>query len=55
MPTFFYADDGAIICKDRLTLIKVIEILQQWSEKYRMVINKEKSAIMKFRRYTKSL
>ena len=43
---FMYADDTALICRNRKELEKGIKVLENWSEENGLTINKKKSGVM---------
>jgi hypothetical protein len=46
MNILLYADDIAILFKDETELLKLIEILNNWTIIYNLKINKDKSGIL---------
>ena len=42
-----YADDDLFVTKNEETLISIIETIYEWAEKYDMILNKKKSAIIR--------
>ncbi|MBC7088764.1 MAG: hypothetical protein H5T96_09920, partial [Tissierellales bacterium] len=46
---FAYADDIMVLCEDQKTLMKIIEVIEEWSKENNMKINKSKSAILEFK------
>ncbi len=46
---FAYADDILILCEDKTILEKCIKIIEEWSSKNNLQINKNKSAIVEYR------
>ena len=43
---FAYADDLAIIGKCKANLLNAINIIEEWAERNKLIINKKKSGIM---------
>ena len=41
-----YADDIAVLCEDEYKLIEAIDIIQNWSTRNKILVNKKKSGIM---------
>ena len=52
---YAYADDLAIIGKERDSLEKAIKIVEKWTEDNQMRINKKKSGIIFFRKKKKKI
>ena len=49
--TYAYADDLAIVGKTKRSLLEAIKIVEDWTKRNLMTINKKKSGIMWFKRY----
>jgi hypothetical protein len=49
--TYAYADDLAIVGKNKRSLIEATKIVEEWTKRNLMKINKKKSGVIYFKRY----
>ena len=47
---YAYADDLAVLSQSRVELSKAIKIIENWTERNKMTINKKKSGVIFFKR-----
>lgn len=50
MQSLAYADDIVIVTKGIRKVVKALDILQDWTQEYKVDLNKKKSAIMAVRK-----